>query len=102
MRIDVVGRHLDVTDAMREHAESKLSKLPKYFDGTQQIVLTLSKDDHHKHGEFGVELRIDVEKHRDFILHAHGEDLYAAIDQVAQKGARELADYKERLKTSKR
>jgi len=102
MRIDVVGRHIEVTDAMRVHAESKLSKLPKYFDGTQQIVLTVSKDDHSKHGSFGAELRIDVEKHQDFILHAHGEDLYAVIDQVAQKGARELADYKERLKTTKR
>ena len=43
-----------------------------------------------------------MEKHKDFILHAHGEDLYAVIDQVAQKGGRELADYKERLKTTKR
>ncbi len=102
MRIDVVGRNIEVTEAIKQFSESKLGKLPKYFDGTQQIVLALSKDDHQKHGTFGAELRIDVEKHKDFILHAHGEDLYAVIDQVAQKGARELADYKERLKTTKR
>jgi len=102
MRIDIVGRNIEVTEAIRLHAEGKLSKLPKYFDGTQQIVLTLHKDDHHTHGSFGAELRIDVEKHKDFMLHAHGDDLYAVIDQVAQKGSRELADYKARLKTSKR
>jgi len=102
MRIDVVGRNLEVTEAIRQHAEGKLDKLPKYFDGTQQIVLTITKDDRHKHGLFGAELRIDVEKHEDFILHQDGEDLYAVIDQIAQKGARVLADYKARLKTTKR
>ncbi len=102
MRIDVVGRNIEVTEAIRQHAEGKLSKLPKYFDGTQQIVLTLTKADHHKHGSFGAELRIDVEKHQDFIVNEHGEDLYAVIDHVAQTGSRVLADYKARLKTSKR
>lgn len=102
MRIDVVGRNIDVTDALRKHSESKLDKLPKYFDGTQLIVLTLAKNEHHKRGFYEAELRIEVRKHDDFILHAEGEDLYALIDLISQKGARELADHKEKLKTTKR
>ena len=47
MRIDVVGRHIQVTDAIREYAESKTSRLPRYFDGVQQINVTLSRKNNH-------------------------------------------------------
>ncbi len=102
MRIEVIGRNIPVTEAIRRHAEEKISKLPKYFDGVQQITITLSKDDHHTHGEFGAELVVDVEKHEDFVSHAHGDDLYATIDHVVQKGVRQLTDFKEKLKMGKR
>lgn len=102
MRIDVVGRNIDVTDAIREHAESKASKLPKFFDGVQQVTLTLTRENHHNHSNFDVELRVDVEKHEDFVSHASAADLYAAIDEVVQKGSRQLTQFKEKLKQSKR
>mgnify|MGYP002783748413 FL=1 len=98
MRIDVVGRNLEITPAIRQHAESKCEKLLKYFDRIQQIVVTASKVDHHTHGSFGVELRIDVEKHADFMVHATGEDLYAVIDEACHKGERQVRDHKERTK----
>jgi putative sigma-54 modulation protein len=102
MRIDVIGRNLDITDAIREHAESKCAKLTKYFDGVQQITVRLEKEDHHQHGLYGVELVVEVVKHEDFISTAHGEDLYAIIDQVTHKGVRQLTDYKEKLRDTHR
>lgn len=102
MRIDVVGRNIEITVAIRQHAEEKITKLPKYFDAIQQITLTITKDERHKHGTFGAELLIDVEKHDDFVSHAHGDDLYLLIDLVVQKGVRQLTDFKEKLKLGKR
>ena len=102
MRIEVVGRNLDVTDAIRKYAEAKVDKLSKYYDGIQAITVRLSKEDHQHRGSFGVELVIDVEKHDDFVSKSSDEDLYAAIDAVAQKGARQLSEFKEKLKTGKR
>lgn len=102
MRIEVVGRNLPVTDAIREHAETKAAKLPRYFDGVQLVTLRLSREDHHHHGSFEVELVVDVEKHPDFVTHAKGEDLYAAIDDAVQKSSRQLTDFKEKLKLGKR
>lgn len=102
MRIDVVARNIELTEPLKEFASLKAAKLTKYFDGVQAITVTLTKDDHHKHGTFGAELIIDVEKHDDFISHEHDKDLYAAIDLVMEKGERQLRDYKEKLKTSKR
>lgn len=98
MRIEVVGRDVPITDAIRLHAESKAAKLTKYFDAVQQITFTVTRPDHSTHGAFDVELIVDVEKHEDFIAHAQGDDLYAAIDHVVQKGSRQLSEFKERLK----
>jgi len=102
MRIDVVGRNLEVTDPIRQHAEAKAAKLPRFFDGVQLITFRLSREDHKHQGHFGVELVVDVEKHPDFVSHATGEDLYAAIDSAVQKGARQLTEFKEKLKLGKR
>jgi putative sigma-54 modulation protein len=98
MRIEVVGRDVEITDALRLHAESKAAKLTKYFDGVQLITFTVTKPDHSTHGAFDVELIVDVVKHEDFISHAQSDDLYAAIDQAVQKGSRQLSDFKEKLK----
>lgn len=102
MRIEVIGRDMEITDAIRQHAESKAEKLPRYFDGVQQITFRIHRVDHQHRGSFGVELTVDVEKHEDFISHAEGEDLYAAIDAVVQKASRQLTDFKEKLKMGKR
>ncbi|MDX2117038.1 MAG: ribosome-associated translation inhibitor RaiA [Planctomycetota bacterium] len=102
MRINVVGKGIEITDAIKTHAEGKASKLPRYFDGVQQITLTVAKEDHHKHGQIGVELVVDVEKHEDFVSHAAGEDLYLAIDAAVQKASRQLSDFKEKLKMGNR
>lgn len=97
MRIDVVGKHLVVTDAIRQYAEQKVEKLLKVFDGTQQIRVLLeeTKD---KAGDFRAEVVVDVVKHKDFIAQATNTDLYACIDQAVDKAQRQLRDYKEKLR----
>ena len=102
MRIEVVGRNLAVTDAIREHAETKAAKLPKFFDGVQQITFRISRENHSHRGRFDVELVVDVEKHDDFVTHSTAEDLYAALDDAVQKSSRQLTEFKERLKQGKR
>ncbi len=101
MRIDVVGRNIEVTDAIRQYAETKGMKLTKYFDGLQQVTVTLSRVTGHTTSDFEAELVLDVEKHKDFVSHATATDLYAAIDMVAEKGERHLREFKARLKTDK-
>jgi putative sigma-54 modulation protein len=101
MRVDVIGHNLDITDAMRDYARTKTEKLSKYFDGLQAVTVRLSKINHKAGSEFEAELILDVEKHDDFVSHAKAQDTYAAIDLVAEKGERQLRDFKERLKQNK-
>lgn len=98
MRIEVVGRDVEITDAIRQHAETKAGKLTKYFDGVQQITFTITRPDHAHRGPYDVELIVDVVKHDDFISHAQDADLYAAIDMAVQKGTRQLTEFKEKLR----
>jgi putative sigma-54 modulation protein len=102
MRIDVVGRNLEITPAIRDYAESKAAKLPRYFDGVLLTTVTVTKADHQTHGSFGVEFVIDVERHESFVAKATDADLYAAIDQTLAKAQRQLHDFKEKLKQGKR
>jgi putative sigma-54 modulation protein len=98
MRIDVVGKHLEVTQPMREYAEAKAGKLSKYYDGLQSVTVTLKHVRDQHSSQYEAELVLDVEKHKDFVSHALGADTYAAIDLVVEKGERQLRDFKERLK----
>lgn len=102
MRIDVVGRNFEITQAIRQHAEAKAQKLTKFYDGVQAVTITVAKHDHHHKGPFDIELVIDVEKHEDFVVHVKLEDVYVAIDEAVQKGSRQLTDFKEKLKDGKR
>lgn len=99
MRIDVVGKDVRITDNIREHAELKGKKLPRYFDGTQLVTFTISKEDKLN---YNVECVVDVERHEDFIANAHDPDILAAIDHAVQKSTRQLSEYKERLKAPNR
>jgi putative sigma-54 modulation protein len=101
MRINVVGKNLEVTDAIRQYAASKADKLTKFFDGVQQINVTLTGPNGHGSGEFGVEMVVDVEKHEDFVGHVKDKDLYAGIDRAIEKCERQLRDFKEKLKLGK-
>lgn len=98
MRIDVVGRHIEITDPIRTYAEQKTEKLTRYFDGVQQITCTVTHDAQHVDREHHVELVVDVVKHDNFVATAEGSDLYGTIDLAVAKMSRQITDFKERLK----
>lgn len=99
MRIEVTGKQLDLTDAIRDHAEQKAEKLPRYFNGVQEIDFVLEQL---KHEEFQAEIQVDVVKHDTFVARARGTDIYGCIDQAVEKMTRQLRDFKEKLKSSSR
>lgn len=95
MRIDVTGKHVDLTPAMVQFAESKCEKITKFYDGIQQISCVLDKG---PHGAFEVEIIVDVVHHEDFITKVQGADIYTSIDEAVDKASRQLRDFKEKLR----
>lgn len=102
MRIEVVGRHITITDAIRQHAEEKSEKLTRFFDRILAVTWTV---EHHKAASgdlFEVELIVDVEHHEDLVSKDRGADLYSVIDSVQHKGIRQLTDLHDKVKVQKR
>jgi putative sigma-54 modulation protein len=96
MRVDVIGKHMEVTEAIKTYTGSKVTKLLKHYEGVQQIVVRLEQEPHNK--GFHAEVVADVEKHDDFVGNAKGDDLYHCIDEAVAKVSRQLTDFKEKLK----
>lgn len=99
MRIEVKGKRLEVTDAIRTYAEGKCEKLPKFFDGVMEIAVVLQPA---QHGDFSAEVVVDAVKHDSFVAEVSGPSVYACIDQAVDKMSRQLTDFKERLRSGKR
>ena len=98
MRIDVVGKHIEITPAIQEYAQKKVEKLTKLFDCTQAIRV-LVESPQGKKAEFHVEVVVDVEHHEDFVANATDPDMYAAIDTAVDKALRQVRDFKDKLRS---
>lgn len=98
MEFKISGRHVDITPAIREYAEQKTARLPRYFDRIQSISVIIGKPDPQ---HFEVEVVADIEHAKDIVTKRTGEDLYAAIDKAVDKTERQLTDHKEKLRNRK-
>lgn len=91
MQITVSGQSVDVTDALRSYASDKIGRLQKHFDHmtTTNIVLNVEKNRHLAEGTINA---------RGAQLHAaaDGQDMYAAIDSLADKLDRQVLKHKEK------
>ena len=99
MIITLSGRHLEITPAMRKHAEEKAGKLTKYYDLIQEIEVVLEASA--GTGQKKVEFIVSAEHKNRFVATAEGDDLYGCIDQVIHKLERQLTDHKERHRNRK-
>ena len=41
MLITITGKHIEVTEALKKHAEEKTSKLPKYYNSINQVEVII-------------------------------------------------------------
>ena len=91
MRIETHGQQLEVTPALREYVENKLQRIDRHFDQPIEIRVQLGvrKPDHHAEATLNVPGRT---QHAD----AAGENMYAAIDVLADKLDRLILKHKEK------
>lgn len=92
MNIIVTGRHLEVTPALKDYAERKVTRFDRYLSNISEAVVTLSVEKYrHK-----VEVLLKV---NGVLIQAEGitGDVYSSIDEVAEKLERQIKKYKEKL-----
>jgi len=83
----ITGKHIDITEALRRHAEQKTSKLPKYYNSINQVEVII---DGGQSGGMSVEIIARGEHRKVFVAHETGEDAYQCIDLAVHKLERQL------------
>lgn len=88
---------MDLTDAIRQYAEEKLSDLEKFHDNIIHIEVDLGRNtNHHQKGDvFFCTVMVDVPQHQ-FRVEKSEEELYKAIDKVRNHLQQEIIRWKER------
>ena len=98
MRFTITGRHLEITEAIKSHAEEKTSKLPKYYDSINQVEVIL---DGSQANSPSVEVIARAEHSKIFIVTETGGDAYRCIDVAVRKLERQLRRAKSRERDNK-
>ena len=92
MRIETYGQQLEITPPLRDYVESKLSRLARHFEQPFDIRTQLSLDKPAHRAEANVNIN-----GRTLHADAAAENMYAAIDLLADKLERLLMKHKEKL-----
>ena len=96
MKYNIRGNKIDVTQAINDYLESKLSKVDKYFDDDVEAKAIISA----KGREQKVEVTIWSGKYN-VRAEETNEDLYSAVDLVVDKLERQLKKYKDKFNNKK-
>lgn len=91
MKIIFKGKHIEVTDAMRNYIEKRLSKIERHFDHILEVIVTLSVE---KNRQI-VEATLQASR---ALIRAEEEtdDMYTSIDKVVDKLERQIQKYKKK------
>ncbi len=91
MNLQLTGHHLDVTPALREYIEGKLSRVSNHFDHVIDVKVTLSVEKLVQKVE--ATLRVPG---NDLHVECSGENMYSAIDMLTDKLDRQVLKHKEK------
>ena len=92
MNLQISGHHLEITPALRDYVTGKLERVTRHFDHVIDVNVILSVEKLKQKAEVTVHLA-----GKDVYVESIDEDLYAAIDVLADKLDRQVQKYKQKL-----
>ena len=96
MQVIVTGHHLEVTEALKAHVDSKFEKLARHFDNVTDVHVILSVEKLVQKAEATLQL-----SGAKLFAEDHQEDMYAAIDALVDKLDRQISIKKKHLTIDK-
>ena len=91
MNLNLTGRHLEITPAIREHVISKLDKVKRHFDNVIDVSVILSVDKLQQKAEASLHL-----SGKTIIAETSDTNLYVAIDALIESLDRQVLKHKEK------
>ncbi|WP_370263814.1 ribosome hibernation-promoting factor, HPF/YfiA family [Limnobacter sp.] len=92
MNLNINGHHLEVTPAIRNYVIEKLDRVKRHFDHVIDASVTISVVKLVQRAEVTLHVR-----GKDIHAEANHENLYAAIDALADKLDRQVLRHKDKL-----
>jgi putative sigma-54 modulation protein len=91
MNLNITGHHVEVTDALREYVTSKLDRVIRHFDHVTATHIILSVEKLRQKAEVTLHVR-----GKDIHVECVDDDMYVAIDAMADKLDRQVLKHKEK------
>jgi putative sigma-54 modulation protein len=98
LQVEITGKHIEITDALRKHAEDKVIKFPRYYSSVTHVQVVIEGG---KSQLPSVEIIARAEHNKVFVATETGADAYAAIDLAAHKLERQLTKMKTKERDNK-
>lgn len=91
MNLHLTGHHIQITPAIRDYVANKLQRITNHFDHVIDVNVILSVEKLNQKIEATVRVR-----GRDIFCESIDSDMYAAIDNLADKLDRTIIKHKEK------
>lgn len=92
MKIDIVGRNVEVTPGLKAAVEEKIGKLEKYFNADTEAHVTLSVEKDRQKIEVTIPVKGNIIRSEQV-----SNDMYVSIDLVEEIIERQLKKYKTKI-----
>ena len=92
MQLHISGHHLDITSAIKQHTNEKLSKIKHHFDNVMNVNMILEVQKDVQKAEATIHL-----SGADLFAKAQSNDMYVSIDQLINKLDSQIIKHKEKL-----
>ncbi len=93
MNIQITGRHVKVTEAMKNYAREKASKFERIWSAINLVEITMDLE----HDDHLVECNVHIAGGENIAAHTKKPDMYEAIDEVEDKVERQLRKLKGKM-----
>ena len=94
MEFEIIGRHVEVTDPVRDYLTERRDKLAKFFDRIHSLKIVIAAEGANHTAEFIAHLV----KGEMVVAKGAAPDLFTAIEQCADKMEQQLRRFKDRLR----
>lgn len=91
MNLNITGHHIEVTPAIRDYVKQKMDRITRHFDHVidVNVIMTVEK----------LKQKVEASVHmsgKDLFVQSEDGDMYAAIDNLADKLDRQILKHKEK------
>ena len=97
MQVTVSGRHMGVSDSLKEYCEEKAGRLTRFYDRIRLIEVILDGSN----GAHSAEIIVHTDRADPFVAREEQADIYAAVDLMLDKLERQLRRHKEKIRNRK-